>query len=863
MIVLFPFLSISVRLVIFIYLTFSFLSVSGQVTSVPEYESFSVTIHFDKIGYKDFPALYDAPSGLFLPVDELFDFLSIYRETSPDGQVIEGYITSADHAFQISYSDNIIIYKGDKFFLSVNEAAMDKGVLFIREEVLERVFEFKINFRFRSLSADFSADFELPIVKLMKLEKTRENLKKIKEEVVYDTIFPQQYHAFRFGTIDWSFSSNQSQSHKGETRLGMGMGTELLGGETDIWLNYSDRYGLDKYRQRYYWRYVNNKAKIIRQIQFGRVSDRTIASILSPVDGFSITNSPTTVRKAAGDYQISDYTEPDWIVELYVNNTLINFTTADASGFYTFSVPLVYGSSRIKLCFYGPNGEERKLEKTFSMPYNMLPSGELEYKLSGGMMLDTLNSVFSRTEAHYGISRWLTVGAGTEYLSSLNISEIPFLDFTVQPIAKLILSGEYAHQVRTKFTLNYTFPGNMVLALEYSKYREGQEAINYNYLEERLASLSVPLPFKKVSGNTVGTFRQYVYSNFTYNNGQLLFSAYCRNYNANVSSYFNWTNLAPLTVYSNISISAKLKRGFSFRPSLQYNYITGQLISFKAELEKKFSSRGYISVGFEDNVLSDYRSFNLSLRYDLPFMTTYTSSYFSNKQIQASVGASGSFALDSKEGYSHVEQRSSVGRSGIVIKSFIDINFNNVQDKGEPLTNQLKVKCNGGQISQDKKDSLIYISRLEPFVDYSLFLDGSNFENIAWRIEKKSIKVCTTPNQFRKVSIPIHPVGEVSGMIVSEEGEGIGRILIYIIDKKGELIAKVQSESDGYFSYLGLPPGNYTVSVAPYQLQILKKKATSVLLSIHEDVLGDVIDIGNLVLKEIAETQSVTNTISE
>lgn len=67
--------------------------------------------------------------------------------------------------------------------------------------------------------------------------------------------------------------------------------------------------------------------------------------------------------KSTGEYPISDYTEPGWTVELYVNNVIVDYQTADASGFYSFDVPLVYGTSEVMLKFYGHYGEERVEEQ--------------------------------------------------------------------------------------------------------------------------------------------------------------------------------------------------------------------------------------------------------------------------------------------------------------------------------------------------------------------------------------------------------------------------------------------------------------------------------------------------------------------
>lgn len=838
-------------LVLFVYIRLlSGYSVRSQTPECQIYESFNINILFDKIGYKSFPALFEEPSGLYLPIDEMFEFLKIYRTITDDGQIIKGYIDNEKNRYEINLQQNNIIYKGQIFLFTADEAILDMGILYLKKELLSRVFGFNINFNFRSLSANFNSDFELPIQKWIKQEKARENLQKIKNEIVYDTIISRQYNWLNIGTASWSYSSNQSWDHQGETRFGLGFGAELIGGEANIWLNYSDQYGFDKYRQLYNWRYVNNQSEIVRQIQLGRINNRTISSIFVPVDGFSLSNTPTTLRKALGDYLISNYTEADWLVELYINNVLIDFVKADASGLYSFKVPVVYGTNEITLRFYGPNGEERLEEKTFNMPYNLLPKGEFEYKLSGGILLDSLHSKMGRAVANYGITRWLTASVGIEYLSSINRPDIPFFQASIQPIPKLIIIGEYAHKVRTKGTLNYTFPGNTVFTLEYSKFEKGQKAIIYNYLEDRMGSLSVPFHIKRLAGYFRNSLRQYIYPNFSYNTGDFTISGYYRNYNINISDYFNWSNIGRLTVYSNVSFSAKLRGEYTIGPSVQYNFTTGKIISYRAELEKRLKNRGYLSLAYEKNLISNYSGFNISMRYDLSCMTTYFSSCFTNRKIQTTEAASGSLASIKGNKYVHFDRRSTIGRSGICVEPFIDVNFNGIKDNGEHYVKNISVKCNGGQIVEREKDSIIYITGLEPFVDYSLILDESGFENIAWRIAQKNIKVCTDPNQFKRLRIPVCPMGEVSGLVVDADSNkaGIGRILVCIYDSNGVLISKVQSESDGYFSYFGLRPGNYTACIDSLQLLVLRKKTTTVSFNILENEMGDIVDVGNIVL---------------
>jgi hypothetical protein len=286
----------------------------------------------------------------------------------------------------------------------------------------------------------------------------------------------------------------------------------------------------------------------------------------------------------------------------------------------------------ITLRFYGPNGEERSEEKVISMPYNMLPKGEFEYRISGGYVLDSINSRYDRSEVNLGLNRWFTIGGGTEYLSSIRTNKpyIPFGTFTFQPFKKLIITGEYAHEVRFKSTLNYTFPHNTVLELQYSNYNKNQTAIIYNYLEERVAGLSIPYRINKASGLLKGTFRENIYSNFAYNAAEFFATGHYLNFNANLSNFCNWTSFGWLNIYSNLALGMRVSKGFNMRLNGQYNYSTKSLISYKVELEKQIFKNGLLTVGYENNVLANYNSLNASFKYNFSFISAFASSYFSN-----------------------------------------------------------------------------------------------------------------------------------------------------------------------------------------------------------------------------------------
>ncbi len=825
-------------------------NISAQNKDNTGIEQFPVTVYFEKTGAGVFNALYSDGGSIFFPVVEILDYLKITRTSGSDEKRIKGFLLTENNGYDIDYERHLAIVGNKQYQLNSTDFIYDSGQLFVKKEALEKIFEFKIKFDFRSLSANIGANYEFPITRIMKLEKARENLRKIQNIETYDSIIPRQYHIAKFGMLDWSGAGNWMFKNTNEVRYGLGLGAELFGGETDLWLNYSDRYGFDRNQQRYYWRWVDNNFSVARQVQVGRVYSKSIASLLSPMDGFVITNTPSTVRKALGDYTISDHTNPEWMVELYINNVLTSYTRADASGFYSFKVPIVYGTSHITLRFYGPNGEERSEEKVLNMPFNFLPKGEFEYRITGGKLLDSTDARYARAEVNYGLLRGVTVGGGYEYLSSINNHpDIPFATLNLQPFPRLILTGEYAHGVRTKGTLNFNF-GSSTFDVDYTRYVRDQTAIIYNYREERVANLSIPFAMKKFSGLTRASIRQNVFDHFDYTTAELMLMGYYRKFNANLTNFANWTDIGTSNFYSNLTLGFRFWKNTSFRPSAQYNYSQNKFIAYKVELEKQLYKNAYLSAVYENNIVQKYSSFNIAFRWELSFMSGYLSSYFNKSDPQFAASARGGLAFGSGNNYVYTDSREMVGRSGVSVMAYIDENFNEKKDPQEHFIAKLVVRCNGGKVVYNNTDSITRVVGLEPFVDYVLHLDDSQFENISWKFTKKDIKVRTDPNQFKKIMVSVQPMGEITGMVVDDEsGNGKGRILINIVDLKGNIIAHTQTEGDGYFSYLGLRPGNYKVGIDQTQLKILNLQSNPVSVTIEENRQGDIKDVGNILLR--------------
>jgi hypothetical protein len=812
---------------------------------ISNFEEIFITIYTEKSFSFETDVLISDTNLIYLNVEDLFRKLKI--KCLSNENILTGFIENESNRYRIDFKKKQI--KVGNLSIDITKRIIaDFGVDYIEASVLSDAFGLTILFNPRSLSAKLTSSFELPFVKQLRIENTRSNISKLQgKPSISDTIITRNYHLFKLGTLDWSLSSFQNLNIASTTAISLRTGSELLYGEANVSINYDDQSKFNPRQIQYNWRWIDNDKKIIKQAQLGNVSSQSIALLNAPLIGATFNNSPNTVRKASGSFIINDYTEPNWTVELYINDILVDYTLADASGLYLFKVPIVYGYTTLKLKFYGLLGEERTEERTMNTPYTFVPPKTLEYSFTSGVLQDEVKSRFGQVGFNYGVSRFLTFGAGLEYLSSIpNHPFIPFAKVTFQPFPSMVLNFDYAHNVSTRGLVNVYFTESIFLEVDYTKFVEGQLAKRFSALEEVKVRFSKPFKSNYFSGFTKLNFNQSVYKSITYNQFGFLMSTYYKQFSLSSSSFINWTSSNSSFIRSLLALSYRLRNGLVVRSSAEYNLNTNNLVRLNGEIEMRVSKM-YFSLSYERSIQSKNNNFFLSFRYDLPFARAGISSSYSNKSLVFSENAQGSLAFGGDNNYVHTSKNSAISKGGILFYPFLDLNQNGVMDTGEKkvLLSNVSVSSNVAVIS--KKDSIVRVSDLNAFVNYTIKFSNTDLDNISWRFKDNTYQILVDPNQYKRVYVPIISVGEVNGMVylVSDKTmKGQARVTLQVYDKKGKKVAETISEYDGYFSYLGLKPGIYTVRVDESQLKKLNYKSYPLVhqIVIKESTYGDLLE---------------------
>jgi hypothetical protein len=803
----------------------------------PPYDEILVALNLQGVGGVQVPAAIRNDVA-WLAVTDVLDFLKIKNTASPGMDSIYGSFMIQQAHFVIDQKLNRIIYQGKTFELAPDAIIRTATNLYLRSDYFGQIFGLNCKFNFRTLSINLTTSLELPVIREIRLEAMRNNLNRLKGEAKVDTTIQRSYPLFRLGMADWAIVATQQAqvglTEQQDDRLNLALGGVVAGGETNVSLNYDNNTHFAGNQQFYQWRHVNNDNPGLRQVTAGNLYTPSISSIYSPVLGLQFSNSPTTYRRSFGTYTLSYYSEADWVAELYVNNNLVNYAKAPTTGYYSFQVPLVYGNSLVKLRFYSPWGEERSREQNIQIPFNFLPVGEFEYTASAGVVQDTINSRFGRVNANYGLSEQLTIGAGVEHLSSIAIGKnMPFVNASLRLSSNFLLSGEYAYGVRTKFIATYHLPSDLQLELDYIRYKRGQQAINNLYLEERKAIVSFPFRRRKFTLFSRLSLYEVIIPNFKlitaskYTTMEGLASGVFFGINTNLTTYAWFTQQAAPYIYSSLSMAFRLPGKIIFTPQAQYEYAQHQIIDMRGEFGKYLSSHGFVNVYYEKNYKSNFQSIGIGLRYNFSFAQSSLSITQVAQTATMVQSASGSVLYDDKSHHLGYSQRSSVGKGGIVIRPYLDLNGNGRRDNGEPTVSGLAIRINGGIIQNDASDSTVRVTDLEAYASYILHLDAS-FENVAWYIRNKTIRIVIDPNQFKVLEVPISIAGEVAGSVYFSANDSLNhlkpqeRIVVCFYTRSDSTqVGQSITEDDGSFDFSGLAPGSYIAHISSAQMRKL------------------------------------------
>ncbi|RYY64103.1 MAG: hypothetical protein EOO13_18835, partial [Chitinophagaceae bacterium] len=199
------------------------------------FDEIIVTLRGRDIGTAEIPALIIGEE-VYLPVTDLFNFLTIKNTLSASAYSISGHLMNPDDIYTINRIDNHIYYKDSLVPLRKNDIIFSSNEFYLNAKYLGQVFGLECKFHFRSLTVDFSSKVELPFMREKRLDQMRRNITRLKGETKPDTIIKKQFDLLHLGGLDWNISNATYRGNRNMLAK-IGIGAVLAGAELNAQLN--------------------------------------------------------------------------------------------------------------------------------------------------------------------------------------------------------------------------------------------------------------------------------------------------------------------------------------------------------------------------------------------------------------------------------------------------------------------------------------------------------------------------------------------------------------------------------------------------------------------------------------------------
>jgi len=854
----------------------------AQTESAPtagEIEEIAVELWHQSIGSTVVPAVL-VGKAVYLQPSDIFTLAKIRADLSDDPSILKGYYISEVREYAIDLKHHTIEYQNNTITLTPREYISIASGEYIRTDIFDRVFGLQCEFDFSGLAVEMKSKEGLPAETEAQYAKQRKYLADLENGGPKpDRVFGLNRSLFSLGTVDWSAGGSYTNNVRSGS-YDVLMGGQVLGGDFDAQIHGNMNEKIDWNQTPWEWRTAFPSSKVLSQILVGRKVSFANVRLPDTMVGVQFTNANTNYRSSFSTYTIDDRTEPNWTVELYINEALVNYVKADENGYFKFVIPLGYGSTNVKLKFYGPYGEVRTKTLDLQIPFSFLPPGNVEYSLSGGTSINnpSVASAVSQGDVKIGVTNFLTLGGGSQYVrqekSGAENVVRPYGYLSMNLTNSLLLSGQYFHN--EGFTSNFAYTGPHGISLDASfDHRFTNPYTNadgYRVQEQRRARISLPVPFigstLRVSGTDIPVNKDsgnLALSAQTYVNFWGLSFSLGADYNFLRDVYTLHNQYASGTV----GLSSSIFGGYFVRTAVGIDIVTHKATGAEFQLMKTFGEWLALNVAGRHDFATNDNSLQADLHFALPFANVGFSSSIGETQ-KPSYGSSiqGSFGYDAQASRFYASNQSSVRRGGITIIPFLDENDNGVFDDNEQLVRHFGLEQSPGRVIEHASGTLT-IPDLEPYRKYYLKTSTADLENISWVPKFQSFEVAPPANGFATVEVPLVVVGQIQGYVTVKNPQGeepIGGVRLKLRHNEAQDTSDVQVEGDflsysnGEFYYMGLTPGKYRIYLDPKQLALFRYDCSPGFIDfeLHSKAEGDIVEGLNFLISKNTNSADAT-----
>lgn len=788
----------------------------------------------------------------FISVAELFSALSIEHTIDSGRLRIDGTYPERG-SFSLQFTEQVAVVGSVRTPFFPDDFVLTDFGYYLTSGLLAEAFGMQLTVNFSDLSLSLTTAETMPVVAQRQREVQRERMLRQQREIrreFYPLLESRNSSFLNLGFADYNLTTSyadQGASFNYNTNIGM----ELLGGDLQGSILGSYTQTASVFRTtNLRWRYGVVGNPWISILQAGQNRSGGLAP--AAYTGVRLTNEPIEPRFLHGETTLSGSVFPNAEVELYRNNSLVDFARADASGFYSFNVPVTYGSSQYSIRSFSPGGLQEQRDLRFQIPQNFLPAGQFSYTLEGGRLDNPISGSLDRGmigqgRLQYGVSGRMTLGAGAEYVEGFH-DELPTFTGTLSTrlFTNHLVTLQTAHDSFYRASLQAIYPSSASISAEYTHFT--QQGGIYNpgrNISQLRTNLFTPFQigefplffrwsFSQEEREFSTVYRYRVDLNTRLGPANLRIGFLDSQLNRMEFQTTQSARLSGAATYTFRSIRSRRSplNGLFVRAQLNYIPAREQIEDAELQLSRRVGNVGRFQLSAGRNFIGDFNL--IRFNFTLDFNTFRSSSAVRSTRLGTTGTQSvrGSLGYDSTNHRLLMTNRNQVGQAGVAVRLFVDNNNNGIFDEGDTLIPERAVRIERSSSRTQMRGGVNYISQLQAYRQYNLVVNKSAITNPLLVPITERFSFITDPNQYKPIDIPFYTSGIVEGMVYRVRygrTEGLGGLRLYMVqvntpEGTEPYREEIRTFSDGSFYQFEVPPGDYELYVDQSQLNFLNAR---------------------------------------
>ena len=539
---------------------------------------------------------------------------------------------------------------------------------------------------------------------------------------------------------------------------------------------------------------------------------------------------------------------PDWDVELYRNNQLVDFLTVGEDGRYEFrNVALFEGDNLFRFVYYGPQGERREEEKSIPVDLTQIQDeGIYDISVSAQDTTTYENPEMKRSEhGDVSVSATYEQPLGNGYVGIAGLKQRTYgEDQKLQALAGVTKNfdgtlvnanigvdqnGESAIEATARRRLGeHDLRASGFLATD--KFSPTEDSDDPTVLS---TGIDLKGPLFEIDHKKIDYAFHGDYTESATGSSRLQLS---HNMNADlrpvrVNHTLNYRRQPdssdPERLTSTLALSGTALKT-SWRATANYDYKPeAQLDSTFLKLSRNVLPG--VRAGYELEYHPDpsYTKNSLEATWQTKnFSITPKVSLDSEDELQAYLTTRFGLIRDPRSGEVDMTRARNTGSGSVSAFVFLDKNGDGIYNEDEePIKDARIDSMQTRRYGITDENGYALITGLREYASTDIRLDVSSLSDPFWIPGTSGNSIHPRPGHNVSMDFPVHQSGEIDGTIwATRQGrrEGVRNLTLVLYDQDGRKVQTAQTAYDGFYLFTLVPPGSYYLTTQKEDIEALK-----------------------------------------